>query len=171
MRCDPPSSATLLNGTYWADSTYGCSASCNGPQAYCGDRVVNGAETCDGEVEPWGGKLCADGTACTVNAQCASGACGAGAAACPVSSDGFDQVRTRICQGVVTPIVDSCTWGSPDSVVPPLPALSGWSACEPTGACGNGVREGAEACDDGDTDNQDGCIINPSAGVMFPFKF
>jgi len=166
VRCDPPSSATLLNGTYWADSTYGCSASCNGPQAYCGDRVVNGAETCDGEVEPWGGKLCADGTACTVNAQCASGACGAGAAACPVSSDGFDQVRTRICQGVVTPIVDSCTWGSPDSVVPPLPALSGWSACEPTGACGNGVREGAEACDDGDTDNQDGCIINQSAGVM-----
>ncbi len=166
VRCDPPSSSTLLNGTYWADSTYGCSASCDGPQAYCGDGVVNGAETCDGEVESWGGKLCADGTTCTVNADCASGTCGAGAATCPVSPDGFNQVRTRICQGVVSPIANSCTWGAPASVSPPLPALSGWSACAPTGACGNGVREGAEECDDGDTDNQDGCIINLSAGVM-----
>ena len=157
--CETPSGDELLNGTYYADPAYSCSANCSGPQAYCGDGLVTGDEECDGAVESWGGALCADGTICTTDADCSTGSCN-DAYECPLTSSGITQVRTRACNGIDTSdISNSCVW--------PLShhAPGGWGDCQPTGSCGNGVKEGFEECDDGNEDNSDACLDTCVANV------
>lgn len=150
-----------------------CNLSCSGMASRCGDNVVTKPfEQCDGNVEKTTKGLCADGeTPCSLDTECPSrqtcsmpacpsihvcsgaspqsglsGASCEGAAnqaACTsaggtCSSEAFQTERSRSCFPM------SCYW-------------SGWTVCQFSQACGNGVKEGAEACDDGNQDNTDGC--------------
>ena len=73
---------SVINGGYSTSATPSCSADCkeNGP--YCGDKVVNGDEQCDGGSQTYAGKFCVDGvTQCTKDSDCTpstSGSCGSG---------------------------------------------------------------------------------------------
>lgn len=72
----------VSNGQY--DVTSSCAYNCTSPGLICGDGRVNGSEVCDGDYEDWEGALCSDGTVCTTDADCDSGICGDGGAACGV---------------------------------------------------------------------------------------
>jgi len=54
----------------------------------------------------------------------------------------FDTIRTRSC--TLPPAVTQCNWAT-------------WSGCEQQGACGNGIPEAGEECDDGNSVNTDSC--------------
>ncbi|MBI2484843.1 VWA domain-containing protein [Candidatus Uhrbacteria bacterium] len=163
-------SASYLNGLYSTDPAYGCAADCSGTAPSCGDGTVNGAaEECDGTNEQWNGKLCVNGDPCTTNAECADGSlCGdpalSWAGVCPAStaSDtlGLPQTRTRVCNGLgLPPYTNACRWPTTTGIP------GGWQACAPVGSCGNGIPEGIEECDDGDTDEQDACRNNCTQNV------
>ncbi len=75
---------------------------------------------------------------CNSNADCGEGEI---CDLCPAASGGYPQFRTRTCKDTGS---DACTWNN-------------WGDCSPVGACGNGVKEGAEECDDGNRNNNDSC--------------
>jgi cysteine-rich repeat protein len=85
---------TVANGLYSSDYDTSCSYDCTFPGLSCGDEVVNGAEECDGDYEEWNGAWCADGTACSSDSDCDSGACGDLYADCGVGDicSDFDDV-------------------------------------------------------------------------------
>lgn len=63
--------------------------------------------------------------------------------------------RSRSCRnpGEGPTLANQCTWAS-------------WGACRAAGTCGDGEKEGSEECDDGNTNNTDGCIITISGGTF-----
>ncbi len=123
-----------------------CAWDCRGPGPRCGDNETNGAEQCDanqtsasGVCIPSAATLADDATAASTMSACARDAdCGAGqkCALCATTPGGLPQTRTKSCFPATTPPPQACTFDA-------------WSACKPSGACGNGVIEGAEQCDDG----------------------
>ncbi len=123
-----------------------CAWDCRGPGPRCGDGETNGAEQCDGNQVSSPGVCIATSstladtstavsatTACSKNSDCASGQT---CAICAATPDGLPQTRVKSCFPSTAPVVQACTFDV-------------WSACKPSGACGNGVVEGAEQCDNG----------------------
>jgi cysteine-rich repeat protein len=127
------------------------------------DSDCDSPQECGGEIPTAAagvGDVCADyvdaGEACTTSSQCESGACEA--LMCTSASDAgevcfsdaeclsdscpdfnYDLFRYRTC-------TDECAWDE-------------WNG--PVGGtqiCGNGIVEGAEVCDDGNSSNNDGCL-------------
>ena len=153
---------SMPNGQYTSIYSSSCAYNCTYPGPSCGDGELNGAEECDGDIETWGGKLCSDGEACTVDSDCSSGSCGAGGVACSISkvcdtgvacssttdctscsAFEYQLTRTRTCQS-------GCAWDTSTT--------GGWTAClGGDQICGNGEVEGDEICDDGNSDNTDSC--------------
>jgi len=142
------------NGQY--DS--GCSWDCRVPGPMCGDGVRQPEEDCEqdeSETSPRG--VCTSGALrltglCDSDEDCPSkkiydefsgaflysepGIC---SGAC-VPADGYDTQRSRTCS-------TSCDWGY-------------WqTSCSRVGVCGDGILQGGEECDDGNTNNTDGCVI------------
>ncbi len=169
-RCDDGTN----NGTYGTkpDGTPYCKLDCSGFGPYCGDEIISGGsppEQCDKNSQTSKGicysgarpddTLTASGLPCERDADCSAGTCStttaqscrsdtdcpsgetcSGAELCAIcanTGEGYPQFRTRTCSS-------GCSWNV-------------WSACSPTGACGNGIKEGTEECDDGNTSNNDGC--------------
>src|SRR3989339_1064900 len=170
----PEGQISCGNGTYGRDIlNYDifvdpqCKTDCSGFGPYCGDEVVNGAEECDGNAITSRG-VCvsasageapdsADNIPCENDEDCdGDDTC----SLCPNTGEGYAQLRTKNCKPSPLPppdgtdytvalrvsIDNECKWDR-------------WGACEPAGTCGNGVKEGIEECDDGNTNNTDGCII------------
>ncbi|HCB55518.1 MAG: hypothetical protein UU08_C0007G0016 [Candidatus Uhrbacteria bacterium GW2011_GWE2_40_58] len=127
------------NGQYVSTYAQSCAFDCSTPGPTCGDQILNGTEVCDGEYEEWEGALCADGNTCTTSADCEDGStCGGTYVACG-TIDGYQAYRYRTCSS-------GCVWNT-------------WSACViGDQQCGNGVLEGDEICDDGNTSNNDACL-------------
>jgi cysteine-rich repeat protein len=131
-----------------------CSFDCSAPAPRCGDGAVNGAEQCDGGFQESVG-YCngASGTAlanapCTTSAQCGAGQC----VTCPTP----EQKMRRSCNpndtGKVSDDAAACTYAA-------------W-ACTAPGTCGDGVKNTGEECDDGNTNNNDACVIDPAGGYQ-----
>lgn len=131
-----------------------CAWDCRGPGPRCGDNETNGAEACDGNQDSSPG-VCIpsasslldtasyDGTseACTRDADCGTGK---KCAVCAASATGLPQTRVKSCSPASS--ATACTFGD-------------WSACKPSGACGNGKIEGAEECDDGSGNSDTGACL------------
>jgi cysteine-rich repeat protein len=162
-----PGTCGSYNGVYNANASATCAWDCSGPAAFCGDGHTDSGETCDGDDESWDGELCSAGSTsmigqpCTSDTMCGTGGtCGnytgtdkttvhiAAYDACPT---GTTRVRTCNDSGAGA----TCTY------------LSGWAAltCTDIGACGDGVVDPDEECDDGNTDSTDSCTSSCKENV------
>ena len=165
------------NGQYTTNPDGGCAFDCTFPGPSCGDGEINGDEACDGDYKSWSGKLCGSADAyvsCETDAECMDTECGDGGSSCPMSSicvggsnagaactDSLDcnsgdcsdityqLVRYRSCDD--SDATPTCTWNQTTNP-------GDWTDCVGGNQyCGNGVQEGKEECDDGNTDNSDAC--------------
>ncbi len=175
------------NGQYTAAPDSSCSFDCKSPGPSCGDgEVQEGQEACDGNTESTSAAVAVDnlpacpsanvciggtragmicsttkrcqggpnsGNVCTAASNCSGwtgGAPGVGLqwigyclpeADCPdgtCSTITYQTSRTRTCS-------NACSWPN-------------WTECTAgPQSCGNGVKEGTEECDDGNTKDTDAC--------------
>ncbi|MFH1252814.1 MAG: IPT/TIG domain-containing protein [Candidatus Uhrbacteria bacterium] len=170
------------NGQYSSDYSTSCAYDCSSPGPSCGDGEINGGEECDGDYGSWSGALCVGGNnaldTCTTNSDCDSGVCGGSSGyeacsvskictsgsntllgrACSINTDcgtggycsdfEYQLSRTRTCNDDIDSNginIPTCLWNS-------------WSDClGGQQVCGNGLLEGDEECDDGNTDSTDSC--------------
>jgi len=172
------------------DGAYGgCNPGCGELAAFCGDGVVNGAEGCDdandddtdectnacalascGDGVLQEGEVCDDGNADNTDAclsTCVPASCGDGFVhAGEEECDDGNLVETDAClsscaaascgDGVIYQGVEACDDGVNDG------AYDGCEAdCQSLAAyCGDGVKNGAEGCDDANNNSKDGCLGN-----------
>jgi cysteine-rich repeat protein len=111
------------------------SANDNDCKASCGNGVVDPGETCDTAITTGAGKCpttCSDGMVCT--------------------TDVLSNPATCTAKCVFTPIT---TPANNDGCCPTGANANNDNDCVPR--CGNGVMEAGEACDDGNTNNNDAC--------------
>jgi cysteine-rich repeat protein len=116
-----------------------CAFSCTTAPDSCPDaNLCNGTEACTQVmVNAQVGQACSPGVALPACAPCPGGVCGGGACLASACGDGcLDPGNGEQCEP---------------------PGSSGCSATCTNPNCGNGVREGAEQCDDGNLTNLDGC--------------
>lgn len=117
-----------------------CAFDCKSPGPYCGDKIVQGdyGEQCDGntEIDTTFCPKCPDGNSPSTNPLYKN---------CTVDTANRSQIRTRGCSWLVNKST-ACQW-------------AGWSDCSPVGVCGDGVVNPGEECDDGNDNNNDGCVI------------
>ncbi len=101
----------------------------------CDDGNVCTNDNCDpdlGCIYSANSQPCSDGNACTVDDQCGDGACQSGEAlVCPDDGNTCTSEGCDPQSGCKTETVPDC--------------------------CGNGIKEGAEQCDDGNQVSDDGC--------------
>ncbi len=157
-----PGTCAAPNGVYNANPNASCAWDCSGPASFCGDGTLDSGEQCDGTDLTWAGKVCAlaatpayRGQPCSTSADCGGAACGGITLgnytrdACPSG-----QTRVRTCNDDAGA---SCTYSGPTD----------WSLlpCTDIGACGDGVIDPGEECDDGNTDGTDSCTDQCTANV------
>ncbi|NQV90507.1 Ig-like domain-containing protein [Candidatus Uhrbacteria bacterium] len=160
------------NGQYDAGGD-NCAYNCTLPGLSCGDGIVNGSESCDGDYESWEGKLCSDGvTTCTTTSDCdGTDTCGgtgyeaAGSGTiCIGGDDAGDTCDSTDTNEDCEDNGGACSTNTYDL----YRYRTCSSSCEwpttwtgPVGGdqtCGNGTVEGDEACDDGNSSNNDSCL-------------
>jgi cysteine-rich repeat protein len=104
----------------------------------CGNGVVESGELCDTGIASGPGACptsCNDMMACTRDMLLSAGTCSATCSHTPIT---MPLPNDGCCPSGANPMTDS--------------------DCQPV--CGNGVVEGSEQCDDGNTNNNDGCRNN-----------
>ena len=142
------------------DGAYGgCEPGCGALGPSCGDAVVNGPEVCDDGVNDGAYDGCA--------ADCAAQGpfCGDAAVDDPEACDDGNQVDDDACSNACIAAVcgdgivqmaagEACDDGVNDG------SYGGCAMdCAALGPfCGDAVLNGPEVCDDGNADNQDGCL-------------
>lgn len=116
-----------------------CTFSCTtGPDSCPDQNACNGVESCQTvTVNGQTGQACQSGTNLSNCSTCSGGLCQSGA--CQPSTCG-----------------DSCVDSNAGETCDPPNGTTCSTQCT-TIACGNGVREAGEQCDDNNTDNNDGC--------------
>ena len=133
-----------------------CAWDCRGAGPRCGDGDTNGAEDCDGNQAtapgvciPSSSTLADTNGASSAYASCSSTSdCASGqtCALCAATPGGLPQTRAKSCKPATEPVGEACTFND-------------WSVCRPSGACGNGVVEGAEQCDAGAANSPNGTCL------------
>lgn len=109
-------------------------------------------DSCTGAPVP-NGTACGDGNACTLSDQCVAGQC---AGASPGCGDGVvDLACGELCDDGALPATGGDGCSATCSVEEGWSCSGQPSECEL--ACGNGVVDPGESCDDGDLNGKDGC--------------
>ena len=140
--CDAAEGCVNINNSDACDNSNACTdndvcsgGTCqDGSAVVCDDGNLCTDNTCDADLGcqyPLNLAPCDDGDICTQNDKCANGSCQGGPA---ISCDDSDKCTQNTCEpdiGCVYPAIAPC--------------------------CGNGVKEGGEACDDGNENNSDTC--------------
>ncbi|TAL19965.1 hypothetical protein EPN90_02025 [Patescibacteria group bacterium] len=143
-----------------------CELGCVTFGAYCGNSKIEPevGETCDGNFE-------VDAKTCPV-CDTIYGPPGSAKENCTFADLGRKQVRTRSCSKEPEGWQSNCanntcyTFYSPGAC-----KWFEWSDCAPAGKCGDGVKDANEECDDGNDNNNDGCIIiKDQQGNTDPFR-
>jgi cysteine-rich repeat protein len=117
--------------------------------ASCGNGVVDPGETCDTGIHGGRGSCptsCDDGDACTTDTLQNAGTCTAACASTPITTPAND-----------------------DGCCPRGANANNDNDCKPV--CGNHVVEHGEECDDGNTDDGDGCSHDCKVEVVPPTGF
>jgi len=155
-----------------ANGTYGhCNAACSGIGQSCGDGIIQQGEVCDCGSDPnhlpanCAGTNGAFGSNCSFDCHSKGMYCGDGvidSSEVPqykqcdgnsvTSNNSADFAPLDVCDTVTLHGITykqartkSCSASC---------RFSDWSACQPVGTCGNGVKDGGEQCDNG-TGNSD----------------
>lgn len=120
----------------------------SGGEALCGDGVLQGAESCDGE--DFGATSCAD-FGFTEGALVCDGQCNILTDGCRTCGDGI-LAASELCDGADLGGETCQTQGFGGGTLQCDGECTGFntSACTPLPSCGDGVRNGGEACDGGD---------------------
>jgi cysteine-rich repeat protein len=139
--------APPANGTGCGGANICVNGSCVPPS--CGDGFIEGSEQCDdGSLNGTAGDGCT--ATCTYVCQNASTDCGM-TPQC--------EMWTCTAQHTCRAVANSADNGMACGMVAGYTCQNG--ACVSSSAtCGNGMREGGEQCDDGNTTNLDGCDAN-----------
>jgi cysteine-rich repeat protein len=136
--------APPANGTNCGGANICVNGSCVAPT--CGDGFIEGAEQCDdGSLNGTAGDGCT--ATCTFVCQNASTDCGM-TPAC--------EMWTCTAQHTCKAVANAGDNGMACGAVAGYTCQNG-SCVSSSATCGNGVREGGEQCDDGNTTNLDGC--------------
>ncbi len=125
-----------------------CKVDCSGIAGFCGDGEKNGQELCDNGVN--NGKVTYDGctTECKFTSICGDGTVdGANGEEC---DEGMldDNGRPTLVNASGVPIGGYGNYGGCSE------------GCVKSAYCGDGIKNGKEKCDDGNTDPDDGCEAN-----------
>ncbi len=142
------------------------------PANTCGNGRLEGLESCD-DGNAVGGDGCSatcrreNGQPCDDDDQCQSGVCDETSMTCePANACGNNTLEgSEACDDGNTVGGDGCSatclreTGEPCTDDDQCEGVCDETTmtCEPANVCGNGVTEGVEACDDGNTTNGDGC--------------
>ncbi len=157
-----------------ATNQYGCS-SCHWSGGWCGDGTVQSAygEICEsggggtGSTDQyacsschWSGGWCGDGAVqSTYGEQCESGGGGTGAGD-QYACSGCDWSGGWCGDGVVQSMYgEECETGDPSC-----------SGCQIVAFCGDGIVNGAEDCDDGNSSNLDSCLNDCTEGILYEYR-
>jgi cysteine-rich repeat protein len=163
------------------DCTFSCEAAadCDDTNLCNGDETCGASHTCEAGTPPAAGTDCGGGMVCRAGA-CVAPACGngtrEGTEVCDdgnsTEGDGCDNDCTYSCTGTGDcDDANACngaeTCNTTSHVCTNPPDLADGTSCGgsmvcragacTTAACGNGIPEGTEQCDDGDMTNGDGC--------------
>ncbi|KKW17394.1 MAG: Multiple EGF-like-domain protein 3 [Candidatus Magasanikbacteria bacterium GW2011_GWA2_50_22] len=156
--CSSGTGTTCERGTYNC-----CRFDCTGIGERCGDDRVNGTEQCEGASTQTFARVCTAGDTVRLNTACTSDAqCGATGGNCRFCNPGSPPTPSTTQQTTPPPTnypyswqrrcrADLCLWATNSFFFNNI-----WS-CTAQGTCPNGVRDGAEQCDDGNTVNTDDC--------------
>jgi alpha-tubulin suppressor-like RCC1 family protein len=123
--------------------------------ASCTDRLKNGTET-DTDCGGASCSPCADGDACTARGDCLSGVCTDGICMAPSCTDrAKNGTETAIdCGGASCP---PCADGRGCAVAADCQSGVCTGGVCAVSSCGDGVVQAPEACDDGNSSNDDSC--------------
>lgn len=154
---------------------FSCSGALGPCSPICGDGIVAGGEVCDdgnltnndacsNDCKLGNGRPCTGTNQCVgvcnpaINACAPKNVCGNGVREANEACDDGNKTSGDGCSAqCLVEIGGGCT--SSQQCLSGICDLSSGSPgdCEPVGACGNGVQEGGESCDDGNTAAGDGC--------------
>ncbi len=162
--------AAQYNGAYSPVAGQSCSWDCRGPAAFCGDRIKNGSEVCDGNVEIVMPNTCVPAQVCQAGDTAKIGlVCNEVGEMYNATDEDEEEDNDSDCDSVVNGIkqgdgqcspapverVQTQACGGPSSAT--ACQLGSASPCMPATTCGNGSVEAGEMCDDGNRENGDVC--------------
>ncbi|MFA6522434.1 MAG: IPT/TIG domain-containing protein [Patescibacteria group bacterium] len=96
-----------VNGVYGANPGDTCASTCSGPATYCGDRIVQSGEQCDGTIETYAGALCQAGSGTDGEGKCTSNTDCVTISVAPSGFGGGSSTSYGVCGGTGTKF-DAC---------------------------------------------------------------
>ncbi len=149
-----------ISDTCAAGSCTGSARDCNDGNECTADSCDDGTSSCVNDPAPQNGQVCDDAAFCTVNDVCSAGTCGGSANPCddanPCTADSCDSGSDSCVNDGAALEATSCDDG--DACTSATTCSAGvCSNGTPVLVCGDANVCAPESCDDGNSDELDGC--------------